>query len=75
MNITQSDSDSLDCSESEVKFYISLGANVLLGLVTLVSEFLPYSKCKPNGVIQTTEHILKQITKRDISNEEELNEV
>lgn len=63
----------IDCSDDDLKFYISLGGNIILGLFTIVSEFLPYSKCKSNGILQTTEHIVRNITKRDLTNNEETN--
>ena len=62
----------LDCSDEDIKFYISLGGNILLGLFTLVSEFLPYSKCKSNGILQTTEHIVRSITKQDLTEPEDI---
>ena len=71
MNNTNSFINKLDCSDADIKFYISLGGNVLLGLITVVSEFLPYSRCKSNGILQTTEHIVKSITKQDLTTDEQ----
>ena len=71
MNFTINEETS-DCVESDIKFYISLGINGLLGILTIVSEILPHSKCKSNGI---TDHIVKQITK-DLSNvQEQINKV
>ncbi len=69
MNNTNNDND---CPEDDIKFYISLGGNILLGLFTLISEFLPYSKCKSNGILQTTEHIVRSITKRDLTEPQDI---
>lgn len=65
MNSSMTDSDSCNCDESEIKFYISLGANCLLGILTLISEFMAHSKCKSNSISEIPIQILKQITKRD----------
>ena len=68
MNYTTNDIIKLDCSSEDIKFYISLGINLILGSVTMISELMGASKCKSNGLI---DGIKKTISKNDIDDIEE----
>jgi hypothetical protein len=68
MNSTNDDIIKLDCSSEDIKCYISLGINLLLGSITIISELLGASKCKINGFI---DGIKKTISKDNIDDIEE----
>ena len=60
-NNTTTFADSFNCSDEEMKFYISLLCNVGLSLITIISEGMGASKCiKSNGLIHS---ISKSLTK------------
>ncbi len=59
-----------DCSSEDTKFYISLGINALLLLITTISEGMGASKCKSNGIIHSMASSRELLTKEnsDLSN-------
>ena len=63
MNFTNTETPNLDvdCSNEDIKFYISLAINVGLLLITTVSELMGASKCKSNGFV---DGIKKSMSKR-----------
>ena len=67
MNFT-TDSDILDCESEDIKFYISLGINILLGSFSVISELMGASKCKSNGII---DGIKKSMSVRNLENPNE----
>lgn len=71
MNFT-TESTILDCESEDIKFYISLGINILLGSFSVISELMGASKCKSNGII---DGIKKSVSMRNPEppNEESFN--
>ena len=63
MNFTNTETPKVDfdCSNEDIKFYISLAINVGLLLITGISELMGASKCKSNGFV---DGIKKSISKR-----------
>ena len=63
MNFTNTETPNLDidCSNEDIKFYISLAINVGLLLITGISELMGASKCKSNGFV---DGIKKSMSKR-----------
>ena len=53
-----------DCSNEEMKFYISLLCNVGLAFMTILSEAMGASKCKSNGVIHSISKTLSRTEKQ-----------
>tara|TARA_R110002074_G_scaffold115152_4_gene245900 strand:- start:1791 stop:2003 length:213 start_codon:yes stop_codon:yes gene_type:complete len=49
-----------NCNDDNIKFYISLGINFALTLLTVVSEGMASSKCKSNGIIHGLKKSLSQ---------------
>lgn len=66
MNSTNAENIDLNCDDADIKFYISLGANAILGILTLLSEFMAHSKCKANSLTEIPIHLVKQMSKRNI---------
>ena len=66
MNSTNAENIDLNCDDADIKFYISLGANALLGFLTLLSEFMAHSKCKANSLTEIPIHLVKQMSRRNI---------
>ena len=67
MNFT-TESTMLDCESEDIKFYISLGINILLGSFSVISELMGASKCKSNGII---DGIKKSMSVRNLENPNE----
>ena len=67
MNTTIDENLDLNCDDSDIKFYISLGINGLLGFLTLLSEFMAHSKCKANSLTEIPIHLVKQMSRRNIN--------
>ena len=60
-NNTTTFADSFNnCSDEEMKFYISLLCNVGLSLITIISEGMGASKCKSNGLIHSISKTLSK---------------
>jgi hypothetical protein len=53
----------LNCPNENTNFYISLTINLVLGIITAISEIMSISKCPSNGII---DGIKKTITNRNI---------
>ena len=67
MNFT-TESTIFDCESEDIKFYISLGINILLGSFSVISELMGASKCKSNGII---DGIKKSMSGRNLENPNE----
>ena len=59
-NNTTTFADSFNCSDEEMKFYISLLCNVGLAFMTILSEAMGASKCKSNGLIHSIQKSLSK---------------
>jgi len=73
MNFTNTEiiNTDIDCSNENIKFYISLSINVGLLLITSISELMGASKCKSNGFIDGLKKSMSGINKNDIPDLEE----
>tara|TARA_R110000744_G_scaffold97453_2_gene188289 strand:+ start:8794 stop:9030 length:237 start_codon:yes stop_codon:yes gene_type:complete len=68
MNFTNTETPNLDidCSNEDIKFYISLAINVGLLLITGISELMGASKCKSNGFVDGIKKSMSRIVENDI---------
>ena len=68
MNFTNTETPNLDvdCSNEDIKFYISLAINVGLLLITGISELMGASKCKSNGFVDGIKKSMSSIVENDI---------
>ena len=73
MNFTNTEMPKLDidCSNEDIKFYISLAVNVGLLFITSISELMGASKCRSNGFIDGIKKSMSGINQNDIPDLEE----
>jgi len=68
MNFTNTETPNLDidCSNEDIKFYISLAINVGLLFITGISELMGASKCKSNGFVDGIKKSMSRIVENDL---------
>ena len=73
MNFTNTETPKVDfdCSDEDLKFYISLAVNVGLLFITGISELMGASKCKSNGFVDGIKKSMSRIVENDIPDLEE----
>ena len=75
MNFTNTETPNLDidvdCSNEDLKFYISLAINVGLLFITGISELMGASKCKSNGFVDGIKKSMSRIVENDLPDLEE----
>jgi len=73
MNFTNTEMPKLDidCSNEDIKFYISLAVNVGLLFITGISELMGASQCRSNGFIDGIKKSMSGINQNDIPDLEE----